>query len=293
MYSPDNDTNQKKSENVANQGRDLKGKFTPTALSPAVPPTAADLVAGARIAAFMETGKAEVKARYDLALQQAQDSTTSSETLDKIVKQYFIFNQAQWTLECVAANPNASPEALAKLATHNWSSIRTAVAANPNTLPETFSVLIEPPADHSKEYYLKISNTSFGDEDEGERNDAINMYYATLQEVARNSRVPKDTLYGLHYIVRHTGGVDVDRCLALNQNSPLKLLSELGNGGIAYVREGVASNPNTHEGLLMDLAEDGDAGVRKAVIANPNASEKTKEIARNYKSLFGYNLDTN
>ena len=43
----------------------------------------------------------------------------------------------------------------------------------------------------------------------------------------------------------------------------------------------------------MDLAEDGDAGVRKAVIANPSSSEKTKEIARNYRSLFGYSLDTN
>ena len=291
--SEKNNANQKKSKNAANQGRDSKGKFTEGVLSPATPPTAAQKQeASANVSAFMERGKDEREVRYDIAEEQAHDPTTSPATLIKIVEQYFIFDRAQWTLECVASNPNTTPETLAKLATHNWSDIRTAVAANPNTLSETFDILIEPPTDHPKEYYSKVRDTSFEEADEDQEL-AIEMYYGTLARVASNPNVPAETLFRLHYVVKYTGGVEVDRCLALNPNSPLKLLSELGNGGNAYVREGVALNPNTHEGLLMDLAEDGDAGVRKAVIANPTSSEKTKEIARNYRSLFGYNLDTN
>lgn len=233
----------------------------------------------------MESGKEDREARYDLAETQSQDPTTSPATLAKIVEQYFIFNRFQWTLECVASNPNASPETLAKLATHNWSDIRRAVAANPNTLPETFDILIEPPTDHPKEYYSKINNESF-DEDESDdvdREFAIDAYYNTLQEVARNPNVPAETLWRLHYITKYTDELEVDRRLALNPNSPLKLLHELGASGIEYIREAVASNPNTHDGLLMDLAEDDDESVRDAVWNNPSASEKTKEIARDYK----------
>jgi hypothetical protein len=171
----------------------------------------------------------KVGANLDVCKDIALDSTTSKNTLKKLVD--YALEHSDWygwdpILQAVAENPNVSLQTLRKLSNYHDYDVCWRVALNPNASPAILKRLLN-------------------------RSDSF------TGAVLSNPNAPIEMLIKYSNSSNHWARESV----AENKSTPPEILTKLANDESHYVRVAVAENENTPIEVLQQLLKDEDYGV--------------------------------